>query len=222
MYLYETKRGTIHVYSLTPKKDEIKRYKMQQMTRIHEGIRVCEGIEEVEPGSERVLVVKPNSDENYVTRAQMNNISINPCSMSKINSVLNEYYKGGFVNPDNPFSTLKVEMNNGYTYFIMGWPYEKDTAKSSPHTCIADKMIRVTKKAYLLNALEQGKFKLVQGEDIKEQLRLFTLKQEYEIDVHGLLECDYQSFNTRMYKHLRLDYDVDQEILTKARGFKIQ
>ena len=213
MLLFEIKYGKIGVYSLKPQKNKIKDYKRYKMSQIDPWFRVFEATEYVTPPNSPLLVTTPSKSENYISSKQFENITLTPCeNHNRSVQILNDYYEGRFTDPNQPYSTIKVEINNSYRYFLIGWQ-EKEKDNGKPYNHYVPKLILLPKSLYLLDAIEQRKFGLVKDEDISEQLTLFNPEKKYEIEISDSLTKSSKKLEKGFYRQLATDYSEDRYIL---------
>lgn len=213
MLLFEIKYGKIGVYALEPQKNKIKDYKIYKMSRIAPLFRVFEATEYVTPPNSPLLVTTPSRKENYISSKQFENITFTPCeSHHRSVQILNDYYEGRFTNPNQPYSTIKVEINGSYKYFLIGWQEQgKNTTK--PYNHYVPKLIFLPKSLYLLDAIEQRKFSLIKDEDISEQLTLFNKEKKYDIKISDNLTKCNKKLERGFYRQLATDYSEDSYVL---------
>lgn len=198
MYLFEEKNGKINVFSFEPKVNDVKSFKMTEMAKMPKEPLVFQTIEFVIKGDKPIFSGDFNgeNEKGYYTAKEVSRVEFLPCEKSGENLVLKEFYDGNLVDTKNPHNLVRIKrgennsQNPKYKHFLVGYSSYKSEPSPISRNYSAFKVLRLPKSLYLLSALEQGKFKLVEDANIKRQLDLFKVQQVDVLPLYHVLATD--------------------------------
>lgn len=175
MYLYEKDNNKINVFNFTPNKEDILNYKKKYMNKanvINDEDKVltaysnyAKPLENCETGDLIILksIKHELEDRNYHRLAKCNEMD-----------GLYNYFDGSL---EGSKAIKVINDNKMYAYLLL----TQNSYQVDYQMYKMDGIINLPKKLYLLYLLENEKFSLLQGEDIKEVLKLYNVS-DYPID----------------------------------------
>ena len=225
MYLYENKGNSIDIYSLESKKDTLKEYRLDKMKGIPREEQYLYSSEYFAIKNEPVkpilfddeadtkvfsdellknrhweLKQYANAKKNISIREFIKSLGNRKRDISSIEETIKGYYNGEY----STSPVVQIEHLKELKYLLLtSQEYECNVNEhgGSFNFCqlIVDGIIPIPKSLYLLQLIEQEKFSLLQGEDIKEQLELFNLKQVDTIDSLEIKRFDSYGITNNAY-----------------------
>ena len=218
MYLFETEKGMINVYSFDIDKNKAADFRRKEMKRIYQSPKVFHVLESVKRGNKPIFTRDFNGES--VTKKEIANVTFYPYNCGDEKYVLQEYYNGKFVDSKNPYNLLNVKRSlnsqDHDQYFLVGY----SSYESKPFIVYGEseayKVIKIPKSLYLLGAIEQKQFKLVESENIERELDLFRLKQVDQLNISQLLLADYYGISN-MSSRLKTELDKCKPFLKQLK-----
>lgn len=209
MYIYNINKNILEVYKLNQNKKAITNYKKEQMNLIDEDKQILytetySGIfgetlvfeDYLNSSSQEPISIEEANKEIPDRRGNYHKLL--PSNMTKEErvSLLEEYYLGKLTN----CNVIKIKDKTKIRYLLLkNHKYEKSSAKPTCKTL--KEIIEIPKSLYLLQLLEQGKFQLLNQEDIQEQLSMYTIELFRTINLYDLENIDLCELSENVYQN---------------------
>lgn len=217
MYLFGSGKRYINVYAFELKGKEAKKFKMSEMQRLSENTRVYDIREILQKGDIPIFTKDMNNRKQYYTEDETKGVTFIPCGKWKREDVLKDYYNGYFTNlriPKNLVQVRESQNSDSHTkYYLVGHSPDKSRPAWRNTITFAFMVIRLPKSLYLLQALEQGSFHLVEGYPLDRQLDLFQVHHVDNIQAESLKCFDTYGITTNAQKNLEKKIIHDEPLI---------
>lgn len=175
MYLYEQYDGNGAYYSLIPNLKKIREYKIKTM----EQFDLSELVYCIITSGSKLLGKKEEYDISKLNHTKGKNIHWFNIDYTKSyeekERIIKNYINGSYV----PERVIKVKINDNYSYFVLTNDcYLDKTFPDGTSVYCLEGIIEIPRELYLIHLLEQGRYDLLDHENIDEILPLFDLTLE--------------------------------------------
>lgn len=214
MNLYEEDNGKIKVYSFVPKINEIIQYKKEEMKNIPDEEQVWKGVTRV--GHYGYPIFEKHEDEIDTFIFPMNDVNgtfhklLNEENAYERNCCLEQYYNGDYIEG----RIAKVRDLNKIKYFLLREIAYKRVLYDKE---VIARIIQIPESLYFLHLIETGKFSLFGDCDVSEQLNLFDLSFDHEIDIDVIKKMNNNEMAPDCLSRVFKKVENDKEILTRKR-----
>lgn len=209
MYIYNINKNILEVYKLNQNRKAITNYKKEQMNLIDEDKQILytetySGIfgetlvfeDYLNSSSQEPISIEEANKEIPDRRGNYHKLLPSNMTKEERESLLEEYYLGKLTN----CNVIKIKDKTKIRYLLLkNHKYEKSSTKPTCKTL--KEIIEIPKSLYLLQLLEQGKFQLLNQEDIQEQLSMYTIELFRTINLYDLENIDLCELSENVYQN---------------------
>ena len=218
MYLFGSGRRYVNVYAFELDKEEAKKFKINEMKRLSEDTRVYSVEEKVPKGKIPVFTQDLHTNlQGYYTKEDIKGMTFTPYEKTTSNYVLRNFYNGIYTNTLYPNNLVKIrERENSDShakYYLVGYSSTQTKPMEAYTVTTAYQVIRIPKSLYLLQALEQGSFHLVNGYPLDRQLSLFQAYHVDDISIESIKDSDRYGITTDAQKNLERKILNDEPLI---------
>lgn len=227
MFLYDKKEKSLDVYDFTASKESLEKFRMEQIEQIPKDERIMFAETHVKLYGQTPLLkeyIGKNSNNEILSSDYADNeerknndpygryhVLRNDKRSDKDHEfLLDLYIHGHFVDK----SIVQIQYQEMMKYYLLrresyGYLGEYDGGKNFK----MEEIIQLPESLYLLQLLEQGRFALLDDQDITKQLELYTLTKIYEVSFEELQKMDSCGITENAYSKTRYKADSDSHIL---------
>ena len=206
MFLYDKKDKYLDVYDFTASRNDLVNYRMTQMEKLPEDEKVFIAETHVDPYGDIPLFEKytgktfndsiipasyadNDSEERKESNAYRRYHVLKSDRRSKRNNeILLDCYGYGHLSDNRVVQIQYAEMIK--YYLLKRTHYDFVGSDSYGKNYIMEDIIQLPETLYLLQLIEQGRFDLLDGKNVAEQLALYSLSKINEISFEELQKMD--------------------------------
>lgn len=212
MFLYDMKEKTLNIYKLTSDIQAMKNYRLKEMEKISEDKRmfIAQGflsglippLFEFEFDDPELTFSMEEVSNGFIHKLKVEN-PIKGSSMITLASYISGELR------DRP--VVKIEENDKIRYFLLANDkYEKDNHYNGK---VMKGIIEIPESLYLLQLLQQEKFKLVGDKNVKKQLSLYKIISTEEVSLDMIKKTSSYVGKPDAYQEILAKAEVDKNIL---------
>ena len=215
MKLYKKENGKIKVYTLFPNEEEIIKYKKGEMNNIPKEEQVCKAVTRV--GHYGYPVFLEHEDEFDTFTFSMDDVNgiyhklLNEENAYERNFYLEQYYNAKYLDG----RVAKVMDLNLMKYFLLK---QLDYRHVLYDKNVNAGIIQVPESLYLLHLIETEKFSLLGDKDVSEQLNMFKVYFDHEIDIHTIGKMNDNGMAPKCMARVLKKVENDENIFNKFQG----
>lgn len=212
MFLYDKKDKSIDVFLLARDSQKVRDYRIEQMKQIPFDKR-CLYSEEVVAGyDEHPILANANLDEQIILvsdlRGSGKELGYNTDSDDCVD-LLERFYVDKYM--DRPVARVEDLME--LRYLLIACNYVNTRKTDGKIIKRIEDIIELPKSLYLLQLFEQEKFGAILGEDISEQLKLFTFSHLNSVSLDELQKMDEAGISEGAYSRAIAKAENDKQVL---------
>lgn len=219
MFLYDRTDNTIDIYEFLANFDDLKQYRKEQIEKILEDERILKARSRVANyGDSHLLENLQNNSiipEEQLTKDGIKEFhyldTVNNSELSEL--TLLKFFNGSY--DDKKIFRIK-KSNNDLDYLLLTIDIYNSTLDDA-NEAVMPNIIKLNKELYLLQMLQQGNYEIIQNEDIKKQLELYSLIYKKSVDLEEIKKLDSYKITDNLYDKIIKKAEIDKIIFNELR-----